>query len=129
MTQALADAGLEPGQIDVLSAHATGTPFNDAMEDAAFATVFGGHRPLVHCAKPVTGHTLGAAGAVDALTMVLTLRQGVLPRTFRRGEPDPALRFQPPTAEVELAPSARALSTSSGFGGSNAALVLARARA
>lgn len=129
IAQALADAELDPADIEVLSAHATGTPFNDAMEDAAFATVFGAHRPLVHCAKPVAGHTLGAAGAVDALAMVLALREGLLPRTYRRGEPDPALLFQPPAAEETLAPSAHVLSTSSGFGGSNAALVFARAHA
>lgn len=123
---ALADAALDPTAVHAVSAHATGTLFNDAMEDAAFAAVFGAHRPAVHCAKPVTGHTLGAAGAIDALTMVLALRHGVLPRTFQRGEPDAALAFLPSTRETAVAPDAVVLSTSSGFGGSNAALVLRR---
>ncbi len=123
---ALADAGIGPADVSAVSAHATGTPFNDAMEDAAFRAVLGDRRPPVHCAKPVCGHTLGAAGAIDAVAMVLALSAGVLPRTFRRGRPDPALAFQPLAAEAPLAPDARILSTSSGFGGSNAALVLAR---
>ena len=68
MNAALADAGTKPQNVGLLSAHGTGTPFNDAMEAAAFATVFGETHPPMHCAKPVTGHTLGAAGAIDAMT-------------------------------------------------------------
>jgi 3-oxoacyl-(acyl-carrier-protein) synthase len=126
MSAALADADLAPTDVDVVSAHATGTTFNDTMEDGAFRRVFGAHRPLVHCAKPVTGHTLGAAGAIDALAMALALERGRLPPTYRRGELDPALAFAPAQDETALARDAVVLSASSGFGGSNAVLVLAR---
>jgi 3-oxoacyl-[acyl-carrier-protein] synthase II len=124
---ALADAGLRPADVALVSAHATGTPQNDAMEAAAFARVFGSEMPLVHAAKPVTGHTLGAAGTVDALAMILALRHGGVPRTYRRGEADPALGLSATQAETPLDKGAVVLSTSSGFGGSNAALLFMRA--
>lgn len=126
LAAALADAGLKPEQVGVVSAHATGTPYNDAMEAAAFARVFGTSRPWVHCAKPVLGHTLGAAGAVDALAMALALTHERLPRTYLGGEPDLELGFLPSAEERSLAPDTVAVSSSSGFGGSNAVLVLRR---
>ncbi len=120
---ALGDAGLAPADIAALSAHGTGTPYNDAMEAAAYRTVFGAAMPPVHCAKPVFGHTLGAAGAVDALSMALALEHGELPGTFRRGAEDDRLAVHPSAIALPLAKEAFVMSTSSGFGGSNAALV------
>lgn len=121
---ALADAGVAAHAIQMVSAHGTGTSFNDQMESAALGEIFGECPPL-HCAKPVVGHTLGAAGAVDALLCVEALRHRLVPATFRRLPPDPALPIQPTMASVSLPKGAIALSTSSGFGGSNAALVFA----
>jgi 3-oxoacyl-[acyl-carrier-protein] synthase II len=123
---ALADAEMPAEHIRVISAHGTGTPFNDTMEAAAFKAVLGEQAPPLHVAKPVFGHTLGAAGAVDALAMVQALQRGSLPRSYGRGEPDPALPLHPSRNEIALPKSAVALSTSSGFGGSNAALIFAR---
>lgn len=121
---ALNDAGVEATQIDLISAHGTGTPYNDTMEAAAFADVFGAAPPTVHCAKPVFGHTLGASGAVDALAVSLMLEHGVVPPTHLRGAEDPELAIHPTRSEASLGVGALAISTSSGFGGSNAVLVM-----
>lgn len=121
---ALVDGGVGPDHVSMVSAHGTGTLFNDQMESAALSTVFS-RCPPVHCAKPVVGHTLGAAGAIDALLCIEALRRHVLPPTYRRMPADPTLTIQPSSAALGLPPGAVALSTSSGFGGSNAALLFA----
>jgi 3-oxoacyl-[acyl-carrier-protein] synthase II len=125
---ALDDAGLPATAVDFVSAHGTGTPFNDAMEACALGRVFGGHRPLVNSIKGAIGHTLGAAGALEAVLCAEVLGHGVVPPTAGLEEVDVAC------AGLDLvhgAPRARdvrlALSTSSGFAGANAALVLGRA--
>jgi 3-oxoacyl-(acyl-carrier-protein) synthase len=123
---ALGDAGVEATQIGLVSAHGTGTPYNDTMEAAAFADVFGDAVPPLHCAKPIFGHTLGAAGAVDALAVSLMLEHGVVPRTYLRGAEDPELAVHPGRTETSIERGALAISTSSGFGGSNAVLVMTR---
>jgi len=124
---ALRDADVDPAQIDFVSAHATGTAYNDAMEAAGFASVFGPSVPPLHCAKPVTGHTLGASGAIDALVTYLALRDGIVPRSYFRGAADPSLHMAPLATE-QARPLRSGLSTSSGFGGSNAALIFSRSR-
>lgn len=126
---ALGDANVDASAIDFVSAHATGTPYNDTMEAAAFSTVFGERRPFVHCAKPVTGHTLGAAGIVDALLVWCALQHAVVPKTFSRGPWDKQLGFAPLNDAAPLRADAHVLSTSSGFGGSNAAIVMRRGQA
>ncbi|MEK7704269.1 MAG: beta-ketoacyl synthase N-terminal-like domain-containing protein [Myxococcota bacterium] len=123
MHAALANGNARADQVALLSAHATGTPFNDSMESAAFAQVFGNHAPAMHAAKPVAGHTLGAAGAVDAVLVWQALVRGVIPPTFRRLAPDETLALQPLAKPQPLASGSLALSTSSGFGGSNVALL------
>ncbi|MEE8409188.1 MAG: beta-ketoacyl synthase N-terminal-like domain-containing protein [Myxococcota bacterium] len=123
---ALRSAGLSPAEIDMINAHGTGTPYNDTMETAAFVDVFGDDTPPLHCAKPVFGHTLGASGAIDALAVHEMLRRGVLPATYLRGDEDPELAVHPERRERGLDPTTVALSTSSGFGGSNAVLVMRR---
>jgi 3-oxoacyl-(acyl-carrier-protein) synthase len=120
---ALRSAHVAPTQIAFVSAHATGTPFNDAMEVAAFTDVFGENRPRLHAAKPVLGHTLGAAGGIDALMVCEALKRGRVPPTYAPSPRDPACPVD--LAGGPLPPDAVALSTSSGFGGSNAALVFA----
>jgi hypothetical protein len=113
---ALADAGLAPGDVGVVSAHATGTVFNDAMEARALTALFGGPVPL-HACKPVTGHALGAAGALEA-AVVLALLGGAAP--------PPPLAVTDPDCPIVVAPcrSPRVgLSVSAAFGGVNAAVV------
>jgi 3-oxoacyl-[acyl-carrier-protein] synthase-1 len=120
MRQAL--AGLDPAAVDLVNAHATGTPANDEAEAAALAEVLP-HGPWVVATKPLTGHTLGAAGAIEAALTVLCLEQGLVPAT-RTAALDPAL---PPVRLARSPTAARlrlALSTSAAFGGHNAAVAL-----
>ena len=122
MRAALAEAHLAPAEIDGISLHATGTPFNDAMEAQALRAVFGPTIPPLHAIKAAIGHTLGAAGAIEAALCVAALQRGRLPPA--PPAVDPALGLGPPTGP--RLPSA-VLSTSSAFGGANAVLVLASA--
>ncbi len=128
MRMALADAGVAPEAIGYINAHGTSTPFNDKNETAAIKAVFGEHaRALaVSSTKSMTGHTLGAAGAIEAGITALALTRGVLPPTINYDTPDPEcdLDYVPNVArEVRVA---AAISNSFGFGGTNAALVLTR---
>lgn len=132
MTAALADAGLSPAQVDYVNAHGTATPANDRAEALALRALFGdgtasGAAPWVSSTKGFTGHTLGAAGALEAALCVLALSHEFLPPTAGLSEPDPELcvRHVPPGGMAR--PLQVALSNSFGFGGSNAALVFARA--
>lgn len=132
--QALAEAHLGPADIDYISAHGTGTAFNDGMESKAFARIFAelaeaGRMPPVTGIKSVFGHTLGAAGALDAAMAILTLRHGQMPPTVAHDSPIEGLEswdFNPdhvrPAPEVDVV-----LSTNSAFGGNNSALILRRA--
>jgi 3-oxoacyl-[acyl-carrier-protein] synthase II len=124
--RALADAGLAPGSIDLVSAHATSTPYNDAAESRALARLFGSRRVPVHAFKPQIGHTLGAAGALETLAALSALERGAVPATLGEGALEPDF-----PGELATAATPRALSTalkwSSAFGGLNAALVLAGA--
>jgi 3-oxoacyl-[acyl-carrier-protein] synthase II len=117
MARALASAGLTPADIDYVNAHGTGTVQNDAMEAAALLQTFGeGPRPLVSSTKGQLGHTLGAAGALEAVLTVLSLEQGVAPETAGLERPE-----EPRVAHVfggsRSAPLRAALSNSFGFGG------------
>jgi len=128
MRRALARAALAPRDVDYVNAHGTGTPLNDTSEIAALRAVFDEReRPLaVSSTKAAVGHTLGAAGALEALVTVLAVRDGFLPPTIALEHPeDDALDFVPGTARV--APLRFALSNSYGFGGNNTSLVIRRA--
>ena len=125
MQSALASAGLEPGAIDYVNLHGTGTPSNDAAEDQAVVALFGEGVPA-SSTKGMTGHTLGAAGAVEALIAVLALEEGRIPGSPGTRILDPKLRAGY-TIRGRAAPLARALSNSFGFGGSNCSLVFGRA--
>jgi 3-oxoacyl-[acyl-carrier-protein] synthase-1 len=122
MRAALEDAGLAPQAVDYLNLHGTGTPNNDAAEDAAVCTLFGRELP-VSSTKGQTGHTLGAAGAVEAAITLLALQHGFVPPGLNLRRRDPALhaRYVCEPIEQRLAVAA---SNSFGFGGSNACLVL-----
>jgi 3-oxoacyl-[acyl-carrier-protein] synthase-1 len=125
MEAALASAGLEPGAIDYVNLHGTGTRSNDAAEDHAVVGLLGERVP-VSSTKGMTGHTLGAAGALEALVAVLALEEGRIPGSPGTRSIDPDLRANYEVAG-RAAPLARALSNSFGFGGSNCSLVFGRA--
>jgi 3-oxoacyl-[acyl-carrier-protein] synthase II len=125
---ALADAGIAPDAIGFVSAHGTGTPYNDAMEARAIARVFGPGRVPVNSIKGAIGHTLGAAGAFETVLCVRVLEAGVIPPTAGLDTVDPACAvLDLVRGEARRRSMDMALSTSSGFAGTNAALVLGRA--
>lgn len=125
MRSALASAGLQPGNIDYINLHGTATPSNDAAEDRAVAAVFGTNTPC-SSTKGATGHTLGAAGGVEAVISLLALQHGLMPGGLNVQTPDPELRLNYLRANRE-APLRAILSNSFGFGGTNASLVLGAA--
>ena len=125
MEQALAMAQLTPQQIDYINLHGTATPSNDASEGRAVAAVFGDATPC-SSTKGATGHTLGAAGGLEAIICALALRHGFLPGGINTTQPDPQLPLNYLLDNVER-PIRHALSNSFGFGGTNCSLVLGRA--
>ncbi|MFJ5925403.1 beta-ketoacyl-[acyl-carrier-protein] synthase family protein [Kitasatospora sp. NPDC092948] len=123
---ALADAGIAPQDVDHVNAHGTSTPIGDVTEARLLRRVLG-DRPLVTSTKGVTGHPLAAAGAVEAAFTALALRDGVVPPTANLETVDPEIDLALVTGQQAAAPLEVAVSTSLGFGGHNAALVLAAA--
>lgn len=128
MSNALRDAGMEPEQVDYVNAHGTSTTVGDVAEVAAVKSVFGSHaRNLsVSSTKSMTGHLLGAAGAVEAIYCALAIRDGLLPPTINLDDPDDGcdLDFVPHKARYSVVNVA--LSNSFGFGGTNGTLILRR---
>ena len=125
MLKALAAAGLEPHEIGYINFHGTGTPSNDAAEGLAVASVLGKDVPG-SSTKGATGHTLGAAGALEAVICALALEAGLMPAGINTTQVDPALPVNY-LRENRSAKLARVMSNSFGFGGSNCSLILARA--
>jgi 3-oxoacyl-[acyl-carrier-protein] synthase-1 len=125
MLAALADARLGASDIDYVNLHGTATPSNDAAEDRAVVDVFGTATPC-SSTKGATGHTLGAAGAVEAVIAALALRHGFIPGGANTTATDPQLRARY-VLESRDAPLRRVLSNAFGFGGTNCSLVLGRA--
>ena len=126
---ALGDAGLDPALVDHVNAHAAGTPAGDAAELAALEALLEGRRgddALVASTKGATGHLLGAAGALEACFAVLALRDCLAPATAHLAAPLPTSERINLVAEATRRDLRVALSTSSGFGGTNAALVFSR---
>jgi 3-oxoacyl-[acyl-carrier-protein] synthase II len=128
MRLALADAELAPTDVDYLNAHATGTPAGDPAEVRAIRAVFGAHADSlpVSSTKSMTGHLLGAAGAVEAVLCIRALETGLLPPTINLDDPDPECRLDHVANKARAARARVALSNSFGFGGTNAALVFGR---
>ncbi len=126
MQAALADAGRTPGDVGYVNAHGTATPANDRSESLALRAVFGAAVPPVSSTKGATGHTLGAAGAVEALLCALALSRGWAPGNLGLVQQDPDCQVPLIPAQGLSGPLQVALSNSFGFGGNNAALVLAR---
>jgi nodulation protein E len=124
---ALADAGVEPGQVGYVNAHGTGTQLNDVVESAALRAVFGdGRVPVTSSTKAATGHTLGGAGAIEAVITVGALREGFVPPTLNFIAPDPECPLDVCPNVARAADIDVALSNSFAFGGLNVSLVLRR---
>jgi len=126
MSRALLSAGLNSGEIDYINAHGTGTPLNDRVETHAIKRVFGAHayRLAVSSTKSMTGHMMGASGALEGAIAALAIRHGVIPPTINLDTPDPEcdLDYVPHTAREQRVRTA--LSNSIGLGGHNATVIL-----
>jgi 3-oxoacyl-[acyl-carrier-protein] synthase-1 len=125
MERALVSAGLAPDDIDYVNVHGTATPVGDAAEDRALVDLFGRRTPC-SSTKGYTGHTLGAAGIVEAVISALAIRHNFMPGSAHTEEVDPTLRSRYLT-KTRSAQVNRAMSNSFGFGGSNCSLILERA--
>ena len=127
--RALEKAGMEPAEIDHVNAHATSTPEGDKAELQSIRTIFGDHAPRVAVTanKSMLGHTLGAAGAIEAIATIQAIREGCIPPTINLDDPDPAGLGLDLTPNVVSTRTVRAaMSNSFGFGGQNTALVFRR---
>jgi len=125
MKIALEDSGLSSNEVDVVNAHGTSTPPNDKNETAAIKTVFGdrAYKMLVHSIKSMTGHLLGAAGAIEAIVSVLTIKHGIIPPTINYEYPDEECDlFYVPNIAIKKDVKT-VLSSNSGFGGHNTAII------
>jgi 3-oxoacyl-[acyl-carrier-protein] synthase II len=125
MRIALNDAGMKPEEIDCVNAHGTSTYYNDKNETTAIKTVFGEHikQIPIHSIKSMVGHLLGAAGAIESIASVLTIRDGIVPATINYETPDPEcdLNYNPNKPLYRVINSV--MSDNSGFGGHNTALI------
>lgn len=128
MRRALRSAGREPGDVDYVNAHGTGTPINDRVETRALRTVFGTHADhlLVSSTKSMLGHMMGAAGAVEAGVAVLACERQIVPPTINYEHPDPDCDLDYVPNEAREVPVRHALSTSVGLGGHNSAVLFGR---
>ncbi|MEW5814776.1 MAG: beta-ketoacyl-ACP synthase II [Spirochaetota bacterium] len=128
MEAALDYAGLEPKEIDLINAHATSTPLGDAIENLAVQKVFGEYATKipVHSTKSMTGHLLGAAGAVEAIAIILALEKKIIHHTTNQFNQDPNITFNVVKNEPLEKEVKHALSNGFGFGGQNSTLILSR---
>ncbi|MCD4828135.1 MAG: beta-ketoacyl-ACP synthase II [Candidatus Cloacimonetes bacterium] len=126
MNMALKDAGVEPAEVNYINAHGTSTPLNDKTETASIKTVFGeyAHSVLISSTKSMTGHTLGAAAAIEAIACIKAIQTGVVHPTINYEHPDPEcdLNYVPNKAIEKTVRTA--ISNSLGFGGHNAVVCL-----
>ena len=129
MRLSVADAGLEPGDIDYINAHGTSTIVNDAVETKAIRLAFGPHaeKLSVSSTKSMIGHTLGAAGAIEAIVTVLSLHDGIVPPTINLENPDPECNLDCTPGMARQRPLRNAVSNSFGFGGQNCSLLFGKA--
>ncbi len=128
MRLALKDAGIAPGEIDYINAHGTSTEYNDANETMAIKLVFGEHaaKLAVSSTKSMTGHLLGAAGAVEGVYSALALHHGLIPPTINYETPDPNCDLDYVPNQARKADLKVVLSNSFGFGGTNACVIFRR---
>lgn len=128
MRNALKDAGLAPSQVDYINAHGTSTPAGDVAESMAIESLFAEHasKVAISSTKSMTGHLLGAAGAVEAIFSVLAIRDNIAPPTINLDNPDPACRLDYVPHHARPMKIDVALSNSFGFGGTNGTLIFKR---
>jgi 3-oxoacyl-[acyl-carrier-protein] synthase II len=126
MSLALASARMTSGEIGYVNAHGTGTLQNDRIEALALARVFGEGRVLVSSTKSLVGHTMAAAGSIEAVATILALEHGLVPPTANLTELDPAVPFDCVPGAARPAHLEAALSNSFGFGGQNVSLIFGR---
>ena len=126
MRNALTDAGVAPDDVDYINAHGTSTPENDKMEHLGVSAVFGERIRAIPISsnKSMIGHTLTAAGAVEAAFTLLTLQNQRIPPTINHSVPDPAIPLDVVPNVARDAKVRRAISNSFGFGGQNVCLVM-----
>jgi 3-oxoacyl-[acyl-carrier-protein] synthase II len=126
MRSALADARVEPDQVDYVNAHATGTPVGDIAETRVLESVFGQHIQSVPVSstKSMTGHCLTAAAAIEALACLVAMERQIIPPTINLDDPDPQCNLCHVANKAKPHPVRVAVSNSFGFGGSNTCLVL-----
>ncbi len=124
MSKALAMSRLQPQDIDYINVHGTGTGNNDLSEGVAMKRIFGENIPLFSSTKPFTGHTLGAAGGVEAVLSVLAIQHKLIYPNLNFSEPIPELGISPVTTIIENAKVENVLSNSFGFGGNNSTLII-----
>jgi 3-oxoacyl-[acyl-carrier-protein] synthase II len=127
MRAAVRSAGVVPADVGYVNAHGTGTPQNDRVEARAITEVFGESPPLVSSTKSMIGHTMAAAGTLEAVVTLLTIVEGVVPPTANHQTPDPEVPFDCVPRVARTAAVACAVSNSFGFGGQNVTLVFRRA--
>lgn len=128
MRLALKDAGLDPDDIDYVNAHGTSTPMGDSQETTAIKAVFAGHthKLAISSTKSMTGHLLGAAGAIESIACIMALKNGILPPTINYENPDPECDLDCVPNEARQTDVNCVLNNSFGFGGHNVALVFGR---
>ncbi|CDH19386.1 conserved hypothetical protein [Xenorhabdus bovienii str. kraussei Quebec] len=122
--QAIRDSGLHPNQIDYVNAHGTSTPLNDELETAVIKRIFGSQPPLVSATKSMLGHWIAAAGAVEAVATVLTVKNQFIPPTINLETPDPLCDLDYVPQQGRAVPVRNAITNSFGFGGINSCLVI-----
>jgi beta-ketoacyl ACP synthase len=126
ITRALALAGLQPGDIDHVNAHATGTSIGDVAEAKAINNALGHNRPAVYAPKSALGHSVGAVGAVESILTVLALRDGVIPPTLNLRNLDPEIDLDVVAGEPRHGNYEYAINNSFGFGGHNVAIAFGK---
>lgn len=128
MTRALKDAGMNPSDIDYINTHGTSTPLGDLAELKAITNVFGEHayKMNISSTKSMTGHLLGAAGAIEAIATILAVKNGIIPPTINNSNPDPELdpKLNLTFNKMQSRNVDAAISNTFGFGGHNAAVVI-----
>ena len=124
MRACLADAGLEPEDIDYINAHGTGTKANDQIETAAIRAVFGDHadRLSVSSTKSMHAHCMGASGAIEAIACIMAIREGIVPPTANYREPDPECDLDVTPNVARRRQVRAAISNAFAFGGTNAVI-------
>ncbi len=128
MRWALADAGLQPTDVEYINAHGSSTPLNDSMETLAIKNVFGEHayKLAVSSTKSMVGHAMGASGALEAIAVTLAIHHGIIPPTINYENPDPECDLDYVPNHARHQPVSVALSNSFGLGGQNACVVIKR---